>query len=128
MCEASHHPSPSCYPVFNWHFLPTLQRKRCSHFHVLLHIKSQGKSCAGSTAGDHCSVQVARKASAWKAEEGRVPLIGRPGKEITGCHIWRPSTQCALPALSKRRGNNWTVPSPRKQLPRPLTPYLRPLF
>lgn len=108
------------FPPFQSKLVSCVQLTFSSHttkkpmlpFSCLIAHKSQGKSCAGSTAGDHCSVQVDRKATAWKAEEVIVPLIGRPGKEITGCHTWRHSTQCALPALGKQGGNNRTVPSP----------------
>lgn len=79
-------------------FSSNATKKTMLPFSCLIAHKSQGKSCTSSTAGNHCSAQVDRKATAWKAEKVIVPHIGRPGKEMMGCHTSRHSTQCALQA------------------------------
>lgn len=77
------------FPAFQYKVLSCVQltlssnttKKTVPPFSCLIAHKSRGKSCAGSTAGDPCSAQVDRKATAWKAGKVIVPLIGSPGEE-----------------------------------------------
>lgn len=92
------------FPAFQYKLLSCVQltlssntaKKTMPPFSCLIAHKSRGKSCAGSTAGNHCSAQVDRKATTWKAGKVIVPLIGRPGEQNGGLpHLETQHTLCA---------------------------------